>query len=106
MELAKFSADYIEHLIGYGIIVRRGDDFEFAFDVVASAVMANFSGTSDVSLESKRREISRRRNIIEEEIRSFLYRSHADEPVTKCGSKDFSLYKRNSEGGTWCFRPP
>ena len=77
LELAKYSADYIEHLIGYGIIVRREDDFEFAFDVVASAVMANFSGTSDVSLESKRREISRRRNVIEEEIRSFLYRSYA-----------------------------
>jgi hypothetical protein len=76
LELAEYSTDYIEHLIGYGIIVRRGDDYEFAFDLVASAIKANLNREKDTSLEHKRREISRRRNVVEEEIRSFLFRSY------------------------------
>jgi hypothetical protein len=74
-DLAKYSPSYVEHLIGYGIVVRRGDDFEFSFDAVAGAVKANISNAKESPPEQKRQEIGRRRNIIEEEIRSFLYRS-------------------------------
>ena len=74
-DLARYSPSYVEHLIGYGIVVRRGDDFEFSFDAVAGAVKANINNARESSLEQKRLEIGRRRNIIEEEIRSFLYRS-------------------------------
>jgi hypothetical protein len=55
--------------------VRRGDDFEFAFDAIAETVKANFLRANRPSLEEKRKEVSRRRNTLEEEIRSFLYRS-------------------------------
>lgn len=74
-ELATYSPTYVEHLIGYGIVVRRGDDYEFSFDAVAGAVKANLNSAKDSSLEHKRQEVGRRRNILEEEIRSFLYRS-------------------------------
>jgi hypothetical protein len=75
-ELARCSPADVEHLIGYGIVVRRGDYFEFSFDAVAGAVKENLShANKGTSLEQKRQEISHRRNVIEEEIRSFLYRS-------------------------------
>jgi hypothetical protein len=74
-ELAEHSPAYAEHLIGYGIVVRRGSDFEFTFDAVAGAVKASTSDAKPHSREQKRQEISRRRNIVEEEIRSFLYRT-------------------------------
>jgi len=73
--LARYSPSYVEHLIGYGIIVRRGEDFEFAFDAVAEAVKESFNSQRDLSLEEKRVNISLRRNKIEEELRSLLYRA-------------------------------
>jgi hypothetical protein len=48
-ELAEHSPAYAEHLIGYGIVVRRGSDFEFTFDAVAGAVKAS---TSDAKFEA------------------------------------------------------
>ena len=39
-ELADYAPAYVEHLLGYGIVVRRGKDFEFAFDAVREAVTA------------------------------------------------------------------
>jgi hypothetical protein len=73
-EMAAYSSSFVEHLIGYGIVVRRGDDFEFAFDAVAAAVEKNLFDPNRANLEGKRAEISVRRNKIEEEIRSSLFR--------------------------------
>ena len=36
--MADYSPEYVEHLMGYGLVVRRQDDYEFAFDAVADAV--------------------------------------------------------------------
>jgi hypothetical protein len=69
-ELAEYSPADVEHLIGYGIVVRRGDDYEFAFDAIAETVKADLRHGKRSSLEEKRQEIGRRRNAIEEEIRS------------------------------------
>jgi hypothetical protein len=74
VEIAHQYPAFVEHLIGYGIIVRRGDEYEFAFDAVWKAVQEKIPSGIDSGLEAKRNEISRRRNRIEEEIRSALYR--------------------------------
>jgi hypothetical protein len=73
-EMTEYSAAFTEHLMGYGIIVKRGEDYEFAFDAVAASVKANLRDTAHMNLEQKRSEISRRRNKIEEEVRATLYR--------------------------------
>jgi len=41
-ELYRYNPAYVEHLIGYGLVVRRGDDYEFGFDAIAESVKANF----------------------------------------------------------------
>lgn len=75
-EMANFSTAYVEHLIGYGIITRRDKDYEFAFDLVESFVKSTLSSNAETSLEEKWKEISRRRNDVETEIRGFLFRSY------------------------------
>lgn len=73
-EIASEYPAFVEHLLGYGLIVKRGDDHEFAFDAVSRAIMANAARSATSDIESKRTEISRRRNRVEEEIRSALFR--------------------------------
>jgi hypothetical protein len=100
-DLAKYSPAYVDHLIGYGIVVRRGNDFEFSFNAVAGAVKANLTSVKDPSLEQRRQEIGRRRNVIEEEIRSFLCRSAArlsDEEWSKRFSVCMSAGRRTQLG--------
>jgi len=89
--LAEYSPSYVEHLIGYGIVVRRGDDFEFSFDAVLETIKRNLLRNKQTSLEQKREEISRRRNTLEEEIRSFLYRS-ASRLSDEAWAEQFSKY--------------
>lgn len=72
-EMADYAPSYVEHLLGYGIVVRRGADFEFAFDAVRDAVAARLKGPTKLHLTEKWLEISGRRNKIESEIRSFLF---------------------------------
>jgi hypothetical protein len=73
-EMAREFPAFVEHLVGYGIVTRRGDDFDFAFDAVSRAVQENLPLVGQTDLEAKRSEISRRRNRVEEEIRTSLYR--------------------------------
>jgi hypothetical protein len=73
IELAHYSPAYVEHLLGYGIILRRGADFEFAFDAVKDAVTARFRSPEKLNLAEKWLEVSERRNKIEAELRSFLF---------------------------------
>lgn len=62
--------DLIDHLIGYGLIERRGEDFDIRFDAVKSALR---KVSKTLSLEDRWAEISRRRNNLEPNIRSSLY---------------------------------
>jgi hypothetical protein len=73
-ELYNYNPSYVEHMIGYGLIVGRGNDFEFSFDAIAESVKANFSNLKTSALSERWREIGYRRNRLEEEIRTTLYR--------------------------------
>ncbi len=64
----------VEHLVGYGLITRRGNDFEFIFDLVRQVVASDPANlSSERSNNDMRQEVSNRRNRLEEEIRSVLY---------------------------------
>src|ERR1019366_4353018 len=69
-DLYHFNPAYVEHLIGYGLVVRRGDDYEFGFDAIAESVKANFVKPPTSGLDERWREISSRRNRLEGEIRT------------------------------------
>jgi hypothetical protein len=71
-DLAEYDAAYVEHLVGYGFVVRRGDDFEFAFESIAEATKKSLAKPSP-GLADRWGEINKRRNRIEEEIRGALY---------------------------------
>jgi hypothetical protein len=73
-ELSQFNPAYVEHLMGYGLVVRRGDDYEFGFDAIAESVKANFAKPQAPDLSDRWREIGSRRNRLEEEIRTALFR--------------------------------
>lgn len=73
-EMAEYSAEYVEHLRGYGLVIRRGDDYEFGFDAVAEAVKRSLTDVNHLSREDKWRLIGGRRNTLEQEIRGALYR--------------------------------
>lgn len=57
-EYGRNAPDLIDHLIGYGLIERRGDDFDIRFDAVKSALR---KVSKTLSLEDRWAEISRRR---------------------------------------------
>jgi hypothetical protein len=59
--------------MGYGLTVRRGDDYEFSFAAVEDAVKKTILGNQDEEAAQRREAVSRRRNKIEEEIRAALY---------------------------------
>ncbi|MCK1417626.1 ATP-binding protein [Bradyrhizobium sp. CW4] len=73
-EMVDYSPEYVEHLIGYGLVIRRGDDYEFAFDAIAEAVKRSLKDTGEATREQKWANISKRRNNLEQEIRGALYR--------------------------------
>jgi hypothetical protein len=73
-EMANYSPEYIEHLMGYGLVVRRQDDYEFAFDAVADAIKRSVRSSITPTREQKWESIGKRRNNLEQEIRSSLYR--------------------------------
>jgi hypothetical protein len=73
-EMVAYSPEYIEHLVGYGLVVRRQDDYEFAFDAVADAVKRSLRNSTIPTREQKWERIGKRRNMLEQEIRSSLYR--------------------------------
>jgi hypothetical protein len=73
-EMAEYASEYIERLLGYGLVIRRGDDYEPGFDAVAEAVKRNLIDVSQPSRDDKWKLIGSRRNTLEQEIRSALYR--------------------------------
>jgi hypothetical protein len=72
-EMAKYDLSYVEHLVGYGLITRRGDDYEFSFAAVEDAVKKTINTVVEGGISEKWATISKRRNSIEEEIRGVLY---------------------------------
>ncbi|TWA62035.1 hypothetical protein FBZ82_11648 [Azospirillum brasilense] len=73
-DVANFSPSYVEHLIGYGIVIKRGEDYEFAFEAIANAAKAGeHISSASKSTKEKRDEVSGRRNKIEEDMRVFFY---------------------------------
>lgn len=73
-EMARSFPAFAEHLIGYGIVTRRADDFEFAFDAVAEAVQKNLREINVRTCEEMWQDVSNVRNKLEVEIRIALYR--------------------------------
>lgn len=65
--------EFVEHLMGYGILTLRGGDHEFLFDAVKDALAMEGSEGHISAFESRWGEVSARRNKIEEEIRTVLY---------------------------------
>lgn len=68
-EYGNEAPDLIDHLIGYGIVERRGDDFDIRFDAVKNILLRLVSSNA----ESRWGEISRRRNDLEIHIRTALF---------------------------------
>ncbi len=68
-EYGNEAPDLIDHLIGYGIIERSGQDFDIRFQAVkkilARLIFSDF--------ETRWAEISRRRNVLETNIRTALF---------------------------------
>jgi hypothetical protein len=72
-EMVLYDHGYVEHLVGYGLVIQRGEDYEFAFESAEEAVKRAVVATKTEALPDRWAEISRRRNRIEEEIRGALY---------------------------------
>src|SRR5260370_19638651 len=72
-EMAKYNLAYVEHLVGYGLVTQRGDDYEFSFAAVEEVVKNTITSIREPVISEKWALISSRRNRIEEEIRAALY---------------------------------
>jgi hypothetical protein len=70
VEFGREAPDLIDHLIGYGLVSREGEDFDIRFAAIKSALRHL---VTEVSTEDRWLEISRRRNAIESEIRVALF---------------------------------
>lgn len=68
-EMAAYHPAYTEHLIGYGLLTRRGDDYEFSFSAVEEAVKKTLKTQREPQVYQKWEAVGRRRNRIEQEIR-------------------------------------
>jgi hypothetical protein len=74
-DLRSFSSEaenYIDHLLGYGLIIRRGEEIDIKLASIRRALNYAFRSSSPTQ-EDKWSEISRRRNEIEINIRVALY---------------------------------
>lgn len=62
--------ELIDHLIGYGLIEKVGDDFDIKFEAIKIALVNMFPANE---MEDAWSEISRRRNAIEVSIRDSIF---------------------------------
>jgi hypothetical protein len=69
-EYGREAPDLIDHLIGYGLVERVGDDFNIRFEAI-KRVLGRLMEVD--GLEDRWTEINRRRNALETEIRTALY---------------------------------
>jgi hypothetical protein len=70
-EFGREAPDLIDHLIGYGLVERVGEDFDIRLEAIKLALKNLFPRNS----EDRWAEISRRRNAIETNIRTAMYHS-------------------------------
>lgn len=71
IELAEVAPDLVDHLLGYGLIEKRGNDYDITLDAIKSAVER--ITTSLPNRNSRWSEINIRRNCLEQDIRAALY---------------------------------
>jgi hypothetical protein len=62
--------DLVDHLLGYGLVARRGDDYDITFRAIASAVERMLPQRE---ANTRWAEIAERRGRLEQSIRSHLY---------------------------------
>ena len=73
-EMVRYGPEYTEHLVGYGLIIKRGKDYDFTFDAVKEAIIDNVKPNNpEINNAGRWAEISRRRNALETEIRGVLF---------------------------------
>lgn len=72
-EFAKESTIYTNHLIGYGIITKSGDEYDFRFDAIKSYLkMKNKYKKINLTIEEKWNELCERRNNMEINLRKIV----------------------------------
>ncbi|MFO6465735.1 AAA-like domain-containing protein [Jannaschia sp. KMU-145] len=69
-EYAKDAPELIDHLLGYGLVARRGEDVEISVGAIKTALIRVFQPVDDAA--QRWAEISRRRNKLETELRREL----------------------------------
>ena len=79
-EYGQKAPELIDHLIGYGIIEKNGDDFDIRFGGIRSALKKLFAPDNK---ESRWGEISERRNRLESDMRSVLFNWSRSVPPTE-----------------------
>ena len=79
-EYGREAPDLIDHLIGYGLVERVGEDFDIRFDAI-KIVLQRLIGPDAV--QDRWKEISGRRNALETEIRIALYHWCKGVPTTE-----------------------
>jgi AAA+ ATPase superfamily predicted ATPase len=62
--------DLVDHLLGYGLVARRGDDYDITFRAISSAVKGMLP---QVESGSRWATLAERRGRLEQSIRSHLY---------------------------------
>jgi len=82
-EFGRCAPELIDHLIGYGIIEERAGEYDVRFDAIRVALNKAFR---DDSLEARWAEVSRRRNIVESELRKELYHWSKSVPLAEWAS--------------------
>jgi hypothetical protein len=74
LEIARSYPSTVEHLIGYGLVRQRGEDFEFSMNVLKDIMIGHAAlSLGNDEINARREEISRRRNALEEAVRVRLF---------------------------------
>lgn len=71
-EYVREAPELLDHLIGYGLIIKIGNDYELAFDALKGALVRAFPELYEED-ESAWKELSERRNNIEQNIRRTMF---------------------------------
>ena len=103
-EFGREAPELIDHLMGYGIIAKRGDDYDVRFRAIRASLEKVLSTDT---MEERWAEISERRNRLEREIRQTLYqwarnisseewRRVLEENLTKKRYSELAVFEPNS----------
>jgi hypothetical protein len=65
--------DLVDHLIGYGLVARRGDDYDITFEAIADAVRRLSPPADQSSDEVAWAGMSARRGVLERSLRTALF---------------------------------